>query len=397
MKFTPLSSSLFAGTALALSLSACQSPATYRTGALAPASTLRAQQAAPAPRVNLQQNTRLFEQPIPVAVTADTLIFEDLSVSLEVNQVVMGRSLQGEDFLRRVVSLRTQGRQTIVTTRPASLFDAFKELQANEVSLSRSPERVSVRSQRFNIGGVMDIVVDLGVRPDFSEAQIQLKDSRLKVNLAPRFEVDTQIRSELTFIKPVQNDLSPVGQVTFTAARFPAWIGPVPVVFQIKPGAALSWGHQASGSLVQSLNIDGFIQPQLTMEAALKQTPQTSGTIQHQIQAQLAPPALSIKGKAHARLYVPQIQFESELAGIVGPFISAGTYIDATYQREIRTQQGQNTVNTFVNADLGLSVYGGITPTQLFGSDLTREIRVKILEKNLKNLYNKQTSEPLQP
>ena len=188
-----------------------------------------------------------------------------------------------------------------------------------------------------------------------------------------------------------------MGQVSFTVARFPAWIGPVPVVFQVKPGAALSWGHQASGSLVQSLNIDGFIQPQLTMEAALKQKPQTSSSVQHQIQAQLAPPALSMKGKAHARLYVPQIQFESELAGIVGPFISAGTYIDATYQREIRTQQGQSMVDTAINADLGLSVYGGITPTQLFGSELTREIRIKILERNLKNLYQKQSSEPLQP
>lgn len=392
------SSSLFLGSLCALSLSACQSPTAYRAGALLPTNTLRAQQAETTPtQINLQQNTRLFEQPIPVSVTPDTLIFEDLNTVLEVNQVVMGRSLQGEDFLRRVITIQTQGRKTIVSTRPASLFEAFKELQANEVSLSRAPERVSIRAQRFNIGGVIDIVLDLGVRPDFSEAQIQLKDSRLKVNLAPRFDIDTQIRSEWTFIKPVQNDLSPVGQVTFTTARFPAWIGPVPVVFQIKPGASLSWGHQASGSLVQALNIDGFIQPKLTMEAALEQTPQTSGTIQHQIQAQLAPPALSIKGKAHARLYVPQIQFESELAGIVGPFISAGTYIDATYQREIKTQQGKSMVNTFVNADLGLSVYGGITPTQLFGGDLTREIRIKILERNLKNLYQKQTSEPLQP
>lgn len=395
MKSKALSSLLLTSALLALSLSACQSPAAYRTGALIPTTSLRAQQSTP--RVSLQQNTRLFEQPIPVAVTPDTLIFEDLSVGLEVGQVVMGRSLQGEDFLRRVVGVQTQGRQTTVNTKPASLFDAFKELQANEVSLPRAPQRVSIRSQRFNIGGVMDIVVDLGVRPDFSEAQIQLKDDRLKVNLAPRFELDTQIRSELTFLKPVQNDLSPVGQVTFTVARFPAWIGPVPVVFQLKPGAALSWGHQASGSLVQALNIDGFIQPRVTLEAALKQTPQTSGTIQHQIQAKLAPPALSIKGRAHARIYVPQIQFESELAGIVGPFISAGTYIDATYQREILTQQGQSMVNTFVNADLGLSVYGGITPTQLFGSDLTREIRIKILERDLKNLYKKQTSEPLQP
>ncbi len=385
-------------TVLSLSLvglNACQNNAMYRSPALVPA-PLQAQNARPAPRVDLQQNAQLFEQPVPVTVTPDRLVF-DTPLNLSPGQVLMGRSRNGEDFLRRVVSVSTQGNQTVVTTQPASLFDAFKELEAHEVSLTRAPERIALRSQRFNIGGVMDIVVDLGIRPDFSDAHIQLKDSRLSIEMAPRFELDTQVRSEITFIRPTQSDLSPVGQVQFTAARFPAWIGPVPVVFQIKPGAALSWGHQASGSLIQDLNLEGFLQPRLTMEAALKQTPRTTGTLQHQIQAQLNPPALSLKGKAHARIYVPQVQFESELAGIVGPFISAGTYVDGTYRREIRSTQGQALMDTQINADLGVSVHGGITPTSLFGSDLTREIRVKILERNLKNLYNKQTTEPVQP
>lgn len=379
-------------------LNACQTQVLPPSAALnPPAPALQSQRADASltPLVKTQLNTRLFEQPVPVEVTPDRLRFNEF-VDLQPNQVVMGRSLQGDDFLRRVISVQHQGNQTLVRTQPASLFEAFEELQANQVSLTRSPERISVRSQRFNIGGVMDIVIDLGIRPDFSQAQIQLKNSQLKVDLAPRFELDSQVRSELTFIRPTQSDLTPVGQVQFTAARFPAWIGPVPVVFQIKPGAALSWGHQADGRLMQDLNLNGFIQPRVTMEAALKQSPRTTGTIQHQIQATLAPPTVALKGKAHARVYVPQVQFESELAGIVGPFISAGPYIDGTYQRELRSQQGQNLMETSVKADLGLSVYGGITPTRLFGNDLSREIRVKIFERNLRNLYHKQSTEPFE-
>ncbi len=397
-----MKSTAFIG-AFCLFLTACQGPLPVRNSPANVRAQMTAQQAAQqaasqndiTSQTRLQANARLFEQPVPVSVTPDTLIFKNLDTPLEVGQVVMGRSLDGEDFLRRVTRLRSTGNTTYVSTTNASLFDAFQELQVTGVDVPRSPQRIALRSQRFNIGGVMDIVVDLGVRPDFSDARIQLKNSRLKVHMSPRFELDTQIRSELTFLRPTQSDLQPVGSVEFTAARFPAWIGPVPVVFRIKPGAALSWGHQASGELIQALNIDGFIKPRVELEAALKQAPRAKGTIQQQIQARMEPVELRFKGNAHARLHIPQIQFESELAGIVGPFISAGTYVDARYQKQVRTPQGRPVEDTEINADLGLSVYGGITPTRLFGSDLTREIRVRILEKNLKKLYHKKNSEPL--
>lgn len=337
---------------------------------------------------------QIFEQPVPVAVLPDRLIFEG-SHSFAPGQVLMGRSVNSQDFLRRIEQVQPSGSQTMVLTTPATLFDAFEELSVKGAQAERL-ERISLRQQRFNIGGVLDIVVDVGVKPDFSDTQISLKNKRLNVKMAPTFELDAQVRSEYRFLN-AGNHLNPkpVGKVDFTAATFPAWAGPVPLVFHLKPGAALDFAHQAQGTLSVGTQLEGQLKVQLEMEAALGEAPSTRSDSSYQFNGSMLPPELRLKGAARARLHLPQIHLDTEIAGLVGPFVEAGPYVDATYQRKLTATPTGGTAQESVRAQLGLAVFGGITPTRLFGKDLSREIRIKILDRQIKELYRKDTTVPV--
>lgn len=385
---------LFAATSL-LALSACQSAPLPLPSTV---TQVQRQSVAPATqRQVVRQQSQVFAEPVPVAVFPDRLVFQGTQHRFTPGQVLMGRSQQNQDFLRRVRSSATQGNTTVVQTTNATLFDVFEELDLAGVRAQRAPERIQVRSQRFNLGGVVDIVVDMGLTPDFSDTRIRLKDSRLQVRVAPRLEIDTRVRSEYRFLN-IQSEavpLKPVGQVSFTAARFPVWVGPVPLVFHIKPGASLDWGHSAQGNLGVTTQLQGELKAAIELEAAVGERPTTRSDSNYQLDGTMLPPDLKMTGSARARLSLPQIQVDSEIAGLVGPFVQAGPYVDASYRRSLKGTPGNGTVTSLSEASLGLTIDGGITPTRLFGAELSREVRVRILDRTLKQLYRKETTEPL--
>ncbi|MBF2053065.1 MAG: hypothetical protein IGS03_06315 [Candidatus Sericytochromatia bacterium] len=179
MKSSLFKSALLSSVALlSLSLLSCQQVAFVPPPA-PPAAQLQRQLNAPQPvheQVLSHQETVTFKDPVPVAVEPERLVFQGTQHQFQPQQVLIGRSLQNQDFLRRVRSSRIQGNQVIVETTPATLFDAFQELDLAGPRMVRSPERISLREHRINIGGIMDLVIDLGLTPDFSDMRLKLKD-----------------------------------------------------------------------------------------------------------------------------------------------------------------------------------------------------------------------------
>lgn len=389
----------FSALLLAASLTACQMPV---SNPFVQRNTLQAQSAQ---RQIVQADAKIYSQPVPVSVEPHRLIFSGPQNGLKPGQVLMGRSLKDQDFLRRVRQIHVSGSQTVVDTLPATLFDAFEELDLSGSRIQANTPPIAMQSHRFNIGGVVDVVMDLNLKPDFSDTKIRLVNERLFVRVAPRFEMDSQIRTEFKFIgiKPVpENPLKPVGSVSFNALRIPAWIGPVPLVFHLKPGAGLDWGHQADGRVIVSTDIDGQFTASVEMEAGLGENPVTKTDTAYQLNGKMLPPELRLTGSAKARLHLPTIHLDTEFAGLVGPFVQAGAYVDGHYLRRLSATPQQTTIYTLANSHLGLRIDAGITPTHLFGKDLSKELRFKILDKQIKELYRKESTDvipntPTQP
>jgi len=392
-----LKTSLLGLATIALGLSACQTPPlapTLRLPAALPPARLQQQQAGPE-QIIAKANTVTFDKPVPVAVHPDRLVFQGAQ-NFQPNQILLGRSIHNEDFLRRVLSSRPEGNQVVVQTAPATLFEAFDELDLNGPRMQQAPERISLREHRFNLGGIVDIVLDMGITPDFSDTRLKIKDSRMSLRVAPEFQIEAQVRSEFRF-SPLMSEvnLRPVGSVDFTAAKFVAWIGPVPLVFQLKPGAALDFGSQAQGAISVGTQLNGVVKASIEIDATLNQTPTTRTDSSQNFEASMLPPQMSMNGEVRSRLTLPRIHMESEIAGLVGPFVQVGPYIDAQYLRQLTGTGAGATVRERVTSHLGLGIYGGITPTRLFGKDLSREIRIRILDRQLKQIYHRDLTRPL--
>ncbi len=394
---------LLAGILTSLTMVAC-APVGLNPNAQAPLNPVRQQSLTATPTAGSQrQQTRadvqIFSQPQPVSVEANRLIFEGTQLNIKPNQVLMGRSISNQDFLRRVRRVQPSGNRLIVETTPATLFEAFEELDYVGAQIVRAPERISLSSHRFNIGGVVDIVLDMGLKPDFTDARLRVKDSRLLVRVAPTFDLDAKLRSEYRFLNThtIADNLpiKPVGKVSFEALRVPAWIGPVPLVFHLKPGAGLDWGHRAEGKLMVGTQVNGQFKAAVEMEAGLNEAPNSQTDSSYRFDGSMLPPELQINGTARARLHLPTIHLDTEIAGLVGPFIEAGPYVDGNFTRRLTVTPKQTTVFTSVNSQLGLTIDGGITPTRLFGKDLSREVRIRILDKRIKELYRKEGTDVL--
>lgn len=397
---------LLSGILVSLTLVACNSPTGLNQNTQLPQTTPVRQQTlsklAVTPASQRQQprpDAQIFSQPQPVSVEANRLIFEGTQHNLKPNQVLMGRSVSNQDFLRRVRRIQPSGNRLIVDTVPASLFEAFEELDYMGAQSVRAPESINLSSHRFNIGGVVDIVLDMNLKPDFADTRLRVKDSRLFVRIAPRFEMEAKLRSEYRFLNahtlPDNVPLKPVGKFSFDALRIPAWVGPVPLVFHLKPGAGLDWGHRAEGKLMVGTQVQGEFKASVEMEAALDAAPTTETDSNYRFDGSMLPPELQLNGTARARLHLPTVHLDTEIAGLVGPFIEAGPYVDGTFVRRLTVTPKQTTVFTSVNAQLGLAIDGGITPTRLFGKDLSREVRIRILDKRIKEIYRKEGTDVL--
>ncbi|MBF2053066.1 MAG: hypothetical protein IGS03_06320 [Candidatus Sericytochromatia bacterium] len=214
--------------------------------------------------------------------------------------------------------------------------------------------------------------------------------------MAPEFQIETQVRSELR-LQGMMSEvaLQPVGAVNLMSAQFVAWIGPVPLVFHIQPAAALDFGARADGRLGVGTELKGTVKASLELDAALNQQPRARSESSYRFDASMLPPNLQLSGEVRSRLTLPRIHLDSEIAGLVGPFIQTGPYIDGSYLRQINGSGSSATVRESVRSQLGLTIGGGITSTRLFGKNLSRELRVRILDRQIKELYRRDMTRPL--
>lgn len=367
------------GCLLLICLNACQLNAPLQAPQSAPAQLSQLSQSRSIPHLS----TQAFQEPIPVQVLETSLVFKG-QYAFQKGQVLMGRSTQNQDFLRRVRSSHFDGQQTRVETEAASLFDAYQELDVS-ANPSKALERIQIRQERIQFGN-LEMLIDLSIQPDFSQTRIRLKDKQLTIEIAPRFELETQIQNHYRFDNlsaALLPELKPVGKFAFTAASFPLWIGPIPLIFKIKPGAALEWAQQAQGKLSFSTQLEGDLQPTLKLEAGLGETPRLQTDLKQNFKAKINPLQADFRGETRARLSLPQISLESKIAGLIGPYIETASYLDTHWSRLPQNNQ----VHESIRSQLGLSIYGGINAGQIFGKNLASQLRVKIIDRDLKEVY----------
>lgn len=133
----------------------------------------------------------------------------------------------------------------------------------------------------------------------------------------------------------------------------------------------------------------------LELQAAWGEKPTTRTFSDHQFETVMAPPTLNLRGTARLRVTVPQVQFDLKLAGITGPYIKAGPYIQGHASQTLQASPNGSTLSTSVLSQLGLAIKGGITETTVFGYTLSGGLHIQILDKVLKELYRQDNTQTL--
>jgi hypothetical protein len=339
--------------------------------------------------------------PLPLQILPDRLIFPPLPRPLKTGDILIGRALN-QDFLRRVTRIQGSGNRTEVFTTAATLFEAFREADLGGMRLENATRsRITLDRQRFKIGGVMDIILTLSLDPDFSDTRIRIQDRKLMVRMAPRFKLSYDVTQQFTLHEggasgnPELLPLKPVGQAEFRVVAIPGWVGPIPVTFSVRPGASLDWGHSGLGRLGWRTDLSGELQAGIELEAPLGEMPTTQTFSDHNLKASFYEPTLEFTGGVRTRINLPYIQVDSRIAGMVGPYLRAGTYIEGSARRSVATTANGTVASSSLVSNLGVNVRGGLTETTLFGRKLANGLHLNIYDKAIRELYRREQTVPL--
>lgn len=376
-----------------LSLSACSAPQPQPL--LSPVSQVRAQDVTTQVELKPQAMILNHAQDQPLSVLPEQLIF-DGQHRFEPGQVLMGRSQEGQAFLRQVVSVQTRGPQTVVQTQQAYLTDAFDELDVTGAVPTERMKPIELDRRTFKIGFV-SLDSALKAQPDFSDARLRIHDGKaLYVRLAPQLELtwDVTGRTSFSSLESGLSDvpLKPIGNVNFKTFPINAQIGPVPVTFYIRPGAALDWGYRGSGSIELGAQLQGRVKAGVELNANLSETPDVNTLFDYGYDGHFNDPRIDFDGQVRTRLHIPRIRVESEIAEMTGPYIEAESFIDGDLDAHLKVVNNQKQVTGTAEAHLGLALRAGLPATHLFGKQLTQEINKTLFDRRIKELYKKQLS-----
>lgn len=381
-----------------LSLSACQgagptapNPALQR----APLKAVQSQSQTTNQVMQFKANARLLDagQAQPIAITPQTLVFAQDPL-LQMGQIVMGRTEQ-EDYLRRVTGIRSEESNVVVMTERANLYEAFEQLDVSNAQPDRLAP-IQLDQRRFKIGFV-DIVSKLVAEPDFSDSRLRLTNTRARalfVRLAPEIKLTWEVSSETRFTPGMSDGLAlkPIGQMNFKTFRIPTSIGGIPLVFYLRPGTALDWGHQGEGHLKLGAQVTGSFKVGVEMTAAVSEQPTVETFYQQAFDGRVLPPEIDFNGKVLTRLHLPRLRLDSKIVDMVGPFIEAESYLDGELDAQLKVSGSGKQVTGQAAAHLGLGLKAGLSQTDLFGKTLNKEISVDIFNRRVKTLYKQRLS-----
>lgn len=317
--------------------------------------------------------------------------------------IVIGRS-RGQDFLRQVVGVNQTANQAVLRTQPALLHDAFDEI--NLRGFEPEPGALQAIEQKlnrktYNIGGLLDLVPRLKIKPDFSNTEIRLRKTTLTIKVAPITRITGQIEARFSpfsdqtkivnifKLPPTQ----PLGRVELPGASIPGWIGPVPIVFNLTPSVSLDWSSQASGYFFFGAELNGQITTGIEITAKLGKKPTYKTFKDWGFEARLTEPGFKVQGEVRSKLNVPEIQVDTKIAGMVGPFVRFSPYLDGKVKQTTVVKPKGTSVEGSARSDLGLVLRGGITETSIFGFKLAKGLDVRILDKTIKEVYRKDLKE----
>lgn len=379
---------------LGLSLFSCQFPLV--PAAVPPSAVLRASAVETATQhFQLQARARLLTAgpQRPLQVLPDQLIFEP-DQNFQPGEVLLGRGRTGQSFLRRVIRSEGQGR---VWTTQAQLGDVFQTLDARALSGARRLKPIELDRRSFQIG-LLTIESTLKAWPDLSDFRLRIQDGRaLFVRFAPELKLSWEITSRATLSTPLTGPnlmpalaMKPVGEVNFRNFTLETEIGPVPVTIYIRPGAALEWGHQGTGQLELGGTLNGRLKAAVEMTARLTEKPDFQVRHEYDYGGQMRDPRLNFHGRVLSRLHLPRLRVESEIAGMVGPYIDASSWIEGDLNARLKVAGSLTQVTGQAEAHLGLGLKAGLPKTDLFGKDFSGDIHKTLFDRRVKQLYKKE-------
>jgi hypothetical protein len=389
---------------LVLGLSACQGNPLLSTSTASNRALLRAAKAPIASKQTflLSKQTRVLNEPInqPLQATPGQLVFTGQRV-FNPGEVVIGRSSQGQAFLGRVLQNRVVGSQTLVQIAPASLADAFQELDLTGINSPEAIKPIELDRRSFQLGFVT-IESALKAYPDLSDFKLRLQNGKaLFVRFAPEIKLTWDITARATLTSALDVPwagaapaspnpvLKPIGEVNFKTFTIATEIGPIPITIFIKPGAALEWAHQGTGTVELGGQINGRFKAGVEMTARLSQSPELSTSYDYDYGGVLRDPRLEFTGKIQSRLHLPRLRVESEIAAMVGPYIEASSYLDADLTARMTVVGAQKRVSGLAEAHLGLALKAGLPKSDLFGQGVP-ELHKSLFNRRVKQIYKKE-------
>lgn len=362
----------------------------------------------------LQSQTRVLQEPInqPLRALPGQLVFRGMRV-FQPGEILIGRSSEGQAFLRRVLSRpehNEQNGQTLVQTANASLADAFQELDLSGVNNPEMVKPIELDRRTFQLGFVT-VESALRAQPDLSDVQIRLENGKaLFVRLAPELKLTWDITSRVTLstlnqatpttpwatqqVPPAVAPqtgllLKPIGSVNFKTFLIVTAIGPIPLTIFIKPGAALEWGHQGTGSVELGGQVNGRLKVAVEMKAQnLSQSPDFKSAFDYDYGGLIKDPKLEFTGRVLSRLHLPRLRVESEIAAMIGPYVEASSYLDGDLVSKVTVVGSQKRITGKAEVHLGLALRAGLSKSDLFGDSIP-EIHKTLFDRRVKQLYKK--------
>ncbi len=359
----------------------------------------------------LQSQTRVLQEPInqPLRALPGQLVFRGMRV-FQPGEILIGRSSEGQAFLRRVLSRQELNGQTLVQTTNASLADAFQELDLSGVNNPEMIKPIELDRRTFQLGFVT-VESALRAQPDLSDVQIRLENGKaLFVRLAPELKLtwDITSRVNLSTLNPATPTtpwatqqvppavapqtglvLKPIGNVNFKTFLIVTAIGPIPLTIFIKPGAALEWGHQGTGSVELGGQVNGRLKVAVEMKAQnFSQSPDFKSAFDYDYGGLIKDPKLEFTGRVLSRLHLPRLRVESEIAAMIGPYVEASSYLDGDLVSKVTVVGSQKRITGKAEVHLGLALRAGLSKSDLFGDSIP-EIHKTLFDRRVKQLYKK--------
>lgn len=368
-------------------------------------------------RYRLDENTVWLRPGSPVTVLEQTqtrIVFSELPRGLEVGKVLV--SSMGNGALRKVLAIRPQGSTVVVETGPATLTEAFEEL---DLDLQKPLGRAELGDLVSDVPGVsFEWVQEPSVQSRARDQAASVEFATLKMNFknaefsAGGLSVDGEVFLRLHPVLTLQTKPDPglVPKVeTFVAGARPEFYGSLTVSSRFggsvsadkswfnKPLAIVVWGplvfvpklrisSAISGSANGSFSSTYSLQASAVALAGWNETEgwYTRGTI-NPVRAGSVDQA---KATLEVRADLLTVELRFDLYALAGPYAKASAYTQVSGEFDIGPDSREG---VRVTVGGGLSVEAGVSTDfqEMLGADFDRGRAIVSVDAPLVTVFEK--------